>query len=329
MGSFEPAEIYDSSTGAFTATGFIAVAANAIFALHRPCSRTGGCCTPEQDPAQLYDPATGTFTLTANMPTGYSAVALLVNGEVLFAGGEDIGRLSSAVLYDPLTGAFSSTGAMGWSRVWHTLTLLADDEVLAAGGETDSCSSNGCFFAGSLATAELYDPASGTFSPTGSMAQAREEHTATLLNDGRVLLAGGVVYGGINVFYGGTASAELYTPTVLVPAPRLFSLSGDGEGQGAIWDSTTGLVPSPVMPAVAGEILSMYTSGLSEGNVIPPQVSIGGRLAQILYFGDAPGWPGFFQVNFYVPNGIAPGSAVPVRLTYLGRSSNEVSISVQ
>jgi len=106
-------------------------------------------------------------------------------------------------------------------------------------------------------------------------------------------------------------------------------LSGDGQGQGAIWDATTGLVPSPVMPAVAGEILSMYTSGLSEGSVIPPQVSIGGSLAQILYFGDAPGWPGFFQVNFRVPNGIAPGSAVPVRLTYLGRPSNEVSIAVQ
>ena len=83
------------------------------------------------------------------------------------------------------------------------------------------------------------------------------------------------------------------------------------------------------MPAVAGEILSMYTSGLSEGSVIPPQVSMGGSLTQILHFGDAPEWPGFFQVNFRVPNGIAPGSAVPVRLAYLGKWSNEVSIAVQ
>ena len=128
---------------------------------------------------------------------------------------------------------------------------------------------------------------------------------------------------------GTTASAELYTPAILVAAPRLFSLSGDGKGQGAIWDATTGLVPSRVMPAVAGEILSMYTSGLSEGSVIPPQVSLGGSLAQILYFGDAPGYPGFSQVNVVVPDGIVPGSAVPVRLSYLGRSSNEVTISVQ
>jgi uncharacterized protein (TIGR03437 family) len=75
-------------------------------------------------------------------------------------------------------------------------------------------------------------------------------------------------------------------------------LSGDAQGQGAIWDATTGLVPSPAMPAVGGEILSMYTSGLTEGGLIPPQVSMGGSLAQILYFGDAPGYPGFFQINF-------------------------------
>jgi uncharacterized protein (TIGR03437 family) len=115
----------------------------------------------------------------------------------------------------------------------------------------------------------------------------------------------------------------------LVPAPRLFSLAGDGTGQGAIWHSISGQAASPAAPAVAGEVLSLYTVNLTEGGVIPPQVFIGGKSAEILYFGGAPGYPGFNQVNVRVPDGVAPGSAVPVRLTYLGRWSNPVTIAVQ
>jgi len=85
----------------------------------------------------------------------------------------------------------------------------------------------------------------------------------------------------------------------------------------------------PAAPAVAGEALSLYTANLTEGGVIPPQVLIGGMPAGILYFGDAPGYPGFTQVNVQVPDGIAPGSAVAVRLAYLGKWSNLVTIAVR
>ena len=144
-----------------------------------------------------------------------------------------------------------------------------------------------------------------------------------------MLITGGMAYGGIGMYYGGTASAELYHPASVSPPPTLFSVSEDGQGQGAIWHATNGEIASAVHPAVAGEILSMYTSGLAESGVIPPQVSIGSALGEIVYFGDAPGYPGYYQVNFRVPGGVSPGTAIPVRLTYLGRPSNGVTIALQ
>jgi len=160
------------------------------------------------------------------------------------------------------------------------------------------------------------------------MINGRISFTATLLKDGTVLIAGGLD----PTLNSPIAGAELYHPLSVTPAPALFSLSGDGRGQGAIWHAATGQAATEDTPAVAGEAQSMYTTSLNEGSVIPPQVAIGGLLAEILFFGDAPGYPGypgFNQVNVLVPGGIVPGSAVRVRLTYLGRPSNQVAIAVR
>jgi N-acetylneuraminic acid mutarotase len=87
----------------------------------------------------------------------------------------------------------------------HTATLLPDGTVLVAGGVCSLACSRGA-----LASGELYDPRLGSWTTAGEMIQARANHTATLLADGRVLVAGGAYSSGTGL--GGLASAELYDP---------------------------------------------------------------------------------------------------------------------
>ncbi len=314
------AELYDPSRGTFSGTtaetpwrSLATLLANGQVLL------TGHADSgPELLDGDIYDPATDTFSPTGSID--YETATLLMNGKVLFGDPEDDfpGTLYSnktAQLYDQSTGTFTVTGSMTIGRAGSTATLLPDGTALIAG--------TGLPAGGALASAEIYDPVLGTFGLTGSMIVARYSHKATLLNNGQVLITGG-----FHFFPATTSSAELYTPRVLVPRPVLFSLSGDGRGQGAIWHAATGQVASATNPAIAGEALSLYTTSLPDGGVIPPQIAVGGQLAEILYFGVS-SYPGYNQVNFRVPSGVAPGPAVSARLIYLGRPSNAVTIGVQ
>jgi WD40 repeat protein len=135
-----------------------------------------------------------------------ATATLLPNGKVLIAGGAD--RVSnggviyaSAELYDPATGKFAATGSMTVGRTNHTATLLKNGDVLVAGGWT--CSGRDCSSAVELASTELYDPKTGKFHRTGSMFVPRTHGTATLLADGRVLMAAGAK---------SPETAELYDP---------------------------------------------------------------------------------------------------------------------
>jgi hypothetical protein len=334
VGGFGPtfdeagAEIYDPRTGTFTSTGPYVGSGECDFCAPSVLLSNGLVLFTGQTPAQLYEPRGGVFTATGGSFGGESAATLLMNGRVLFAGGEVVGRSSAAELYDPRPGTFASTGSMASPRVWHTLTLLPDGTVLAAGGETDRCASNVCSFAGTVASAELYDPATGAFSSTGSMTAARETHTATVLNDGRVLMAGGNSYGGIGLFYGSSATAELYTPAVLVPAPTLLTVPGDSV-TGAIGHGATGQLVTADNPAVAGELLQVPCTNLNNGSVIRPQVVIGGVAAELLASMSGDDATGVTRLTVRMPAVAASGSAVRVMVRYIGRTSNPVMLAAQ
>jgi hypothetical protein len=225
------AEVFDPFTGTFTLTGMYESAGDGLVITAGPNVSTatlvfdGRVLIAGEPTSELYDSVQGTFSRTGTMTTpcvlggnpryiaGRTAT-LLMNGKVLLTGGahEDCGRFVDAELYDPPIGMFTATGSMTRARDNHAATLLADGRILITGGE----SHDGGIFSGTTASAEIYDPATGTFAAAGNMTARRAGHTATLLPSGTVLITGGYFFGGIGISSCCFASAELYTPS----APR-------------------------------------------------------------------------------------------------------------
>jgi len=182
--------------------------------------------------AKIYDPSSGVLK-NASIPTpgrAWHTMTLLNDGHVLLVGGivgntnptsgavatpAASGQASqsasnTASLYDPATDTYADTGTMAQGRVLHTATLLEDGKVLVVGGAGTAFNLDPTSAGSSsapIATAEIYDPGTGTFSPTGSLTTARTFHTATLLKDGKVLIAGGSDANNKSL-----SSAELYDP---------------------------------------------------------------------------------------------------------------------
>ncbi|WP_169800618.1 kelch repeat-containing protein [Archangium gephyra] len=150
---------------------------------------------------ELYDPGTGTWGRRADaLDTHRAATAtLLPDGRVLIAGVGDNGI--SSELYAPTNGTWTPSGSMGTPRLYHTATLLPGGRVLVTGGADRE------YGGAVLSTAELYDPATGTWMPAAPMASARRDHTATLLGNGKVLVTGGTNASGLR-----QGSTEVYDP---------------------------------------------------------------------------------------------------------------------
>jgi N-acetylneuraminic acid mutarotase len=213
-GDLHNSAVFNPVAGQWTATGYLRTARYGNTATLLPNGKVlvaGGYNGPNPSTsAELYDPVTRTWTPTGLMNNGRlnHIAALLPNGQVLVAGGANFtggypsmfDTLASAELYDPASGTWRLTGSMSRPRQYHAGTLLPTGQVLITGGTSDDYNDSPPSDYNPLASTELYDPATGTWTPTGNMTTPRVGHTATLLSHGGVLVAQGL-------------SAEIYEPS--------------------------------------------------------------------------------------------------------------------
>ncbi|MFD9692917.1 Kelch repeat-containing protein, partial [Kitasatospora sp. NPDC059088] len=193
-------------------------------------SADSGAPGPALGTAEVYDPAPGTWAPTAGALTtarhGHAAT-VLPDGRLLVTGGTgtDGRALATVELLDPVARTWSAAGPpMTDARTGHRAVLLRNGKVLVVGGALPTGGPDAA-----LAHCELHDPATGSWTPTGSLLTARKGHQATLLADGRVLVTGGDPAAGPVTDPGGydphsLATAEVYDPatgtwTALGPMP--------------------------------------------------------------------------------------------------------------
>lgn len=196
-----PAELYDPATGEFSPAGSYApdtVGQYSNIPVWPKLSllADGRVLLAGNNRAQIYDPSTHSFSATGPMASPEYAYGMfwhtataLEDGTVLVTGGADdmsCAGFNSSEIYDPNSNSFRTAGSMLTGRDIHTATLLRDGRVLITGGGSGWCGG------GSLASAELFDPSTQSYADAGNMNVKRTGHTATLLQDGTVLLAGGV-----------------------------------------------------------------------------------------------------------------------------------------
>jgi hypothetical protein len=159
-------------------------------------------------------------TAGPNMTTARAlhSTVRLNDGRVLVIGGADqLGTvLSSCEIYDPTTNSFTATGSMGTSRILHGASMLADGRVMVAGGTSTLTPDVTAAITGTLQSAEIYNPATGTWSNTQNIGGRRLAPALTLLSNGQVMVSGGVavtIFFGIPIGASSTTAVQRWNPT--------------------------------------------------------------------------------------------------------------------
>jgi hypothetical protein len=224
----------------------------------------------------------GPFTPVGSMKQErmFPAGALLHNGDVLIAGGDDLDNESTPVpktaeLWSPASGGtFTPTGPMNVSRQVFALTTLPNGRALAVGGSPDLASGAGS------ATAELFNPATGRWTRTGSMPSGRLGHTATLLPDCRVLVVGdaghAVTYNYVTGKFAVVGTEGLfkrsYHTATLLANGRVLVAGGEKGTQdplptASVWDPATGQF-KPTANDMSSAHVQGFAARLPDGRVI-------------------------------------------------------------
>ena len=208
------AEIYDPVANTWTAAAYLYTARLYHTATLLPDGTVlvaGGTTLPVTatigtvGTAEIYDPNTNNWTVTTMpAPVTTHTATLLANGTVLLAGGtttdstmSNVLMASAGMVYGPSTNTWTTTGNFVNPRYYHSATLLPNGQVLMAGGVALNVA-----FSQVGPSTEVYDPIANNWSAAGTLLNARDLHTATMLSSGTILLAGGT-----------TNSAEMYDPT--------------------------------------------------------------------------------------------------------------------
>jgi surface antigen/N-acetylneuraminic acid mutarotase len=259
--------------------------------------------------AEIYDFGTGQWTSAGSLNDArfaFGPPSVLTNGDVLVAGGHDVNvnDYATAELYDPATNQWTRTGSLHVSRRYPVQVELANGAVLVATGShgPPTCTRY-------LSSAELYNPATGQWTSTGSTLVPRESATAIRLADGRVLLAGGYNGGGNACTDTDPVHTETYDPStgqwsfagnlphgwlggamVLLPDHRVLMVDGSRHGSGSfaeavIFNPMTNQWSEAAAPTLARS--GAAATLLPDGKVL---VSQGGQLQSEIYNPAADTW---------------------------------------